>query len=173
MIHFKVLLEPGTPQGSKIISQMRSYILWMEKRVCTQFMIKYSDIWHIPWQIAFNYINLCFQKCRKSEKSTGAAPSKMKSIVAQEDLLKDGAFVVAPVSWNCKWSNLSLCSRVKLISVYHISVLMMVGVRWRIQINTVTLFRDWRGRHHSVSTRFIFLFTCSITFLSCCMLCLS
>ncbi|VAH17136.1 unnamed protein product [Triticum turgidum subsp. durum] len=62
-----VLLEPGTPQGSKIISQMRSYILWMEKR-----------------------------KCRKSEKSTGAAPSKMKSMVLQEDLLKDGAFVVAP-----------------------------------------------------------------------------
>ncbi|KAM3402743.1 hypothetical protein ACQJBY_006513 [Aegilops geniculata] len=62
-----VLLEPGTPQGSKIISQMRSYILWMEKR-----------------------------KCRKSEKSTGAAPSKMKSMVVQEDLLKDGAFVVAP-----------------------------------------------------------------------------
>ncbi|CAD6204227.1 unnamed protein product [Miscanthus lutarioriparius] len=27
-----VLLEPGTPQGAKIISQMRSYILWMEKR---------------------------------------------------------------------------------------------------------------------------------------------
>ncbi|KAL8170715.1 hypothetical protein V2J09_022519 [Rumex salicifolius] len=27
-----VLVEPGTPQGSKIISQMRSHILWMEKR---------------------------------------------------------------------------------------------------------------------------------------------
>ncbi|KQJ97493.1 probable S-adenosyl-L-methionine-dependent RNA methyltransferase RSM22, mitochondrial [Brachypodium distachyon] len=62
-----VLLEPGTPQGSKIISQMRSYILWMEKR-----------------------------KCRKSEKSTGGAPSKTKNIVHQEALLKNGAFVVAP-----------------------------------------------------------------------------
>lgn len=62
-----VLLEPGTPQGSKIISQMRSYILWMEKR-----------------------------KCRKSEKSIGGAPSETKSIVAQEDSLKNGAFVVAP-----------------------------------------------------------------------------
>ncbi|OWM85187.1 methyltransferase-like protein 17, mitochondrial [Punica granatum] len=27
-----VLVEPGTPHGSKIISQMRSHILWMEKR---------------------------------------------------------------------------------------------------------------------------------------------
>ncbi|KAK8918907.1 hypothetical protein KSP39_PZI021056 [Platanthera zijinensis] len=29
-----VLLEPGTPHGSKIIQQMRSYILWMAKRKC-------------------------------------------------------------------------------------------------------------------------------------------
>ncbi|XP_022874322.1 uncharacterized protein LOC111393161 isoform X2 [Olea europaea var. sylvestris] len=28
----QVLVEPGTPQGSNIISQMRSHILWMEKR---------------------------------------------------------------------------------------------------------------------------------------------
>ncbi|KAK4400265.1 Rsm22-cox11 tandem protein 1, mitochondrial [Sesamum angolense] len=28
----EVLVEPGTPQGSNIISQMRSHILWMEKR---------------------------------------------------------------------------------------------------------------------------------------------
>ncbi|KAI8012505.1 Glycosyltransferase-like KOBITO 1 [Camellia lanceoleosa] len=27
-----VLVEPGTPHGSNIISQMRSHILWMEKR---------------------------------------------------------------------------------------------------------------------------------------------
>nr|CDM86360.1 unnamed protein product [Triticum aestivum] len=66
-----VLLEPGTPQGSKTIRQMRSCILWMEKR-----------------------------KCRKSKKSAGAAPSKMKSMVVQEDLLKNGAFVVAPVAYN-------------------------------------------------------------------------
>ncbi|OAY59721.1 methyltransferase-like protein 17, mitochondrial [Manihot esculenta] len=29
-----VLIEPGTPHGSNIISQMRSHILWMEKRKC-------------------------------------------------------------------------------------------------------------------------------------------
>lgn len=29
----QVLIEPGTPHGSRIISQMRSHILWMEKRV--------------------------------------------------------------------------------------------------------------------------------------------
>ncbi|KAB2632956.1 methyltransferase-like protein 17 [Pyrus ussuriensis x Pyrus communis] len=29
-----VLIEPGTLQGSNIISQMRSHILWMEKRKC-------------------------------------------------------------------------------------------------------------------------------------------
>ncbi|GJM91258.1 hypothetical protein PR202_ga07617 [Eleusine coracana subsp. coracana] len=62
-----VLLEPGTPQGAKIISQMRSYILWMEKR-----------------------------KCRKIEKSYSRPPSKTKSIVPHEASLKNGAFVVAP-----------------------------------------------------------------------------
>ncbi|RCV44148.1 hypothetical protein SETIT_9G350900v2 [Setaria italica] len=62
-----VLLEPGTPQGAKIISQMRSYILWMEKR-----------------------------KCRKSEKSSSRPPSNVKSIVAHEASLKNGSFVVAP-----------------------------------------------------------------------------
>lgn len=29
----QVLVEPGTPQGSSIISQMHSHISWMEKRV--------------------------------------------------------------------------------------------------------------------------------------------
>lgn len=29
----QILLEPGTPEGSNIISQMRSHILWMENRV--------------------------------------------------------------------------------------------------------------------------------------------
>ncbi|PIA27887.1 hypothetical protein AQUCO_07400014v1 [Aquilegia coerulea] len=29
-----VLVEPGTPQGYSIITQMRSHILWMEKRKC-------------------------------------------------------------------------------------------------------------------------------------------
>ncbi|KAK6935580.1 Ribosomal protein Rsm22-like, partial [Dillenia turbinata] len=29
-----VLVEPGTPQGSSIITTMRSHILWMEKRKC-------------------------------------------------------------------------------------------------------------------------------------------
>nr|GMD01543.1 rsm22-cox11 tandem protein 2, mitochondrial-like [Ipomoea batatas] len=29
-----VLVEPGTPQGSNIISQVRSHILWMERRRC-------------------------------------------------------------------------------------------------------------------------------------------
>ncbi|CAN6294555.1 unnamed protein product [Urochloa humidicola] len=62
-----VLLEPGTPQGAKIISQMRSYILWMEKR-----------------------------KCRKAEKSSSRPPSNVKSIVAHEASLKNGSFVVAP-----------------------------------------------------------------------------
>ncbi|KAG8092314.1 hypothetical protein GUJ93_ZPchr0012g19203 [Zizania palustris] len=62
-----ILLEPGTPQGAKIISQMRSYILWMEKR-----------------------------KCRKIEKSTCTTPGKITSIVSQETSLKNGAFVVAP-----------------------------------------------------------------------------
>ena len=29
----QVLVEPGTPEGSNIITQMRSHILWMEQRV--------------------------------------------------------------------------------------------------------------------------------------------
>ncbi|KAF5729772.1 methyltransferase-like protein 17 mitochondrial [Tripterygium wilfordii] len=33
-----VLVEPGTPHGSNIISQMRSHILWMEKRKCRKSM---------------------------------------------------------------------------------------------------------------------------------------
>ncbi|CAA2956545.1 37S ribosomal S22, mitochondrial-like isoform X3 [Olea europaea subsp. europaea] len=31
-LYYNILVEPGTPQGSNIISQMRSHILWMEKR---------------------------------------------------------------------------------------------------------------------------------------------
>ncbi|XP_042409090.1 methyltransferase-like protein 17, mitochondrial [Zingiber officinale] len=62
-----VLLEPGTPHGSKIITQMRSYILWMENR-----------------------------KCRKKLGLSNSISSDVKSIVRQDDMLKDGAFVVAP-----------------------------------------------------------------------------
>ncbi|XP_008775004.2 methyltransferase-like protein 17, mitochondrial isoform X2 [Phoenix dactylifera] len=62
-----VLLEPGTPHGSKIITQMRSYILWMEKR-----------------------------KCRKSNDSSREVSSDVKSIAVERASLKSGAFVVAP-----------------------------------------------------------------------------
>nr|XP_010919278.1 LOW QUALITY PROTEIN: methyltransferase-like protein 17, mitochondrial [Elaeis guineensis] len=62
-----VLLEPGTPHGSKIITQMRSYILWMEKR-----------------------------KCRKSTDSSREVLSDVKSIAVERASLKSGAFVVAP-----------------------------------------------------------------------------
>ncbi|WOL07008.1 37S ribosomal protein S22, mitochondrial [Canna indica] len=62
-----VLLEPGTPHGSKIITQMRSYILWMEKR-----------------------------KCRKKGEVSSVISGDEKSIVQSKSLLKDGAFVVAP-----------------------------------------------------------------------------
>lgn len=63
-----VLLEPGTPHGSKIIRQMRSYILWMAKR-----------------------------KCRKSKKSNEVA-SDEKSIVVDVGASRNDAFVVAPCS---------------------------------------------------------------------------
>lgn len=33
-----VLVEPGTPHGSKIIAQMRSHILWMENRHIHDFL---------------------------------------------------------------------------------------------------------------------------------------
>jgi ribosomal protein RSM22 (predicted rRNA methylase) len=38
----QVLVEPGTPHGFGIISQMRSHILWMEKRVSSLFLIEHS-----------------------------------------------------------------------------------------------------------------------------------
>uniref|UniRef100_A0A803PP75 Methyltransferase-like protein 17, mitochondrial n=1 Tax=Cannabis sativa TaxID=3483 RepID=A0A803PP75_CANSA len=38
-----VLVEPGTPQGSSIISQMRSHILWMEKRKLRKLKIGTND----------------------------------------------------------------------------------------------------------------------------------
>ncbi|XP_073001350.1 uncharacterized protein [Typha latifolia] len=62
-----VLLEPGTPHGSKIICQMRSYLLWMAKR-----------------------------KCRKSENSSNKISNDVKSIAVNKASLKSGAFVVAP-----------------------------------------------------------------------------
>ncbi|ONK81826.1 uncharacterized protein A4U43_C01F33260 [Asparagus officinalis] len=64
-----VLLEPGTPHGSKIIRQMRSYILWMAKR-----------------------------KCRKSKNKSGEVSSDEMSIAVGTAALKNGAFVVAPCS---------------------------------------------------------------------------
>lgn len=36
----QVLVEPGTPHGSNIISQMRSHILWMAKRVSLLFSFR-------------------------------------------------------------------------------------------------------------------------------------
>ncbi|KAI3859805.1 hypothetical protein MKX03_013680, partial [Papaver bracteatum] len=38
-----VLIEPGTPQGFNIISQMRSHILWLEKRRCRKSNNASSD----------------------------------------------------------------------------------------------------------------------------------
>ncbi|CAL1386583.1 unnamed protein product [Linum trigynum] len=38
-----VLIEPGTPHGSNIISQMRSHILWMEKRKLRKSQKKSSE----------------------------------------------------------------------------------------------------------------------------------
>uniref|UniRef100_A0A0A9GAT6 Uncharacterized protein n=1 Tax=Arundo donax TaxID=35708 RepID=A0A0A9GAT6_ARUDO len=64
---------------------MRSYILWMEKR-----------------------------KCRKVEKSAARAPSNVKNIIAHEASLKNGSFVVAPVNWNQKCSNICFCSWVRV-----------------------------------------------------------
>ncbi|PKU69849.1 uncharacterized protein LOC110111282 [Dendrobium catenatum] len=63
-----VLLEPGTPHGSRIIRQMRSYILWMAKRTC-----------------------------RKSKKSN-EVPSNEKSIVVDAGASRNNAYVVAPCS---------------------------------------------------------------------------
>nr|CAD1835465.1 unnamed protein product [Ananas comosus var. bracteatus] len=62
-----VLLEPGTPQGSKIICQMRSYLLWMEKR-----------------------------RSRKIEKSLKNVSGDTTSIAVDDASLRTGAFVVAP-----------------------------------------------------------------------------
>ncbi|KAM0939277.1 putative ribosomal protein Rsm22 [Dioscorea sansibarensis] len=62
-----VLLEPGTPHGSKIIRQMRSYILWMAKR-----------------------------KSRKSKISQSEFPCGAKSISSEVAKLENDAFVVAP-----------------------------------------------------------------------------
>lgn len=64
-----VLLEPGTPHGSKIICQLRSYILWMAKR-----------------------------KCHKSEKKLSGFSSDETSIAVGTATLENGAFVVAPCS---------------------------------------------------------------------------
>ncbi|KAK8538228.1 hypothetical protein V6N12_044363 [Hibiscus sabdariffa] len=38
-----VLVEPGTPHGSNIISQMRSHILWMERRKCHKTKVNKED----------------------------------------------------------------------------------------------------------------------------------
>ncbi|XP_057520443.1 uncharacterized protein LOC130800790 [Amaranthus tricolor] len=38
-----VLVEPGTPEGSNIITQMRSHILWMEQRKCRKLKKKSDD----------------------------------------------------------------------------------------------------------------------------------
>ncbi|XP_039117522.1 LOW QUALITY PROTEIN: rsm22-cox11 tandem protein 2, mitochondrial-like [Dioscorea cayenensis subsp. rotundata] len=62
-----VLLEPGTPHGSKIIRQMRSYILWMAKR-----------------------------KSRKSKITQSEVPCSGKSISSEVANLENDAFVVAP-----------------------------------------------------------------------------
>ncbi|XVF10349.1 hypothetical protein REPUB_Repub07fG0175100 [Reevesia pubescens] len=38
-----VLVEPGTPHGFNIISQMRSHILWMERRKCRKAKVNKED----------------------------------------------------------------------------------------------------------------------------------
>ncbi|XP_059662180.1 uncharacterized protein LOC132308177 [Cornus florida] len=65
-----VLVEPGTPHGSKIISQMRSHILWMEKRKLRK-------------------LERASEKRRKLVDASDAAPKDMID-------LKNGVHIVAP-----------------------------------------------------------------------------
>jgi hypothetical protein len=64
-----------------------------------------TQIFHVfPGYVTVYLHKFCVpQKCRKIEKSSSRPPSSMKSIVAQEASLKNGSFVVAPVSWNQKY----------------------------------------------------------------------
>ena len=65
-----------------------------------------TQIFHVfPGYVPVYLHKFCvLQKCRKIEKSSSRPPSSMKSIVAQEASLKNGSFVVAPVSWKQKYS---------------------------------------------------------------------
>lgn len=62
-----VLIEPGTPGGSSTIRQIRSHILWMEKR-----------------------------KCRKSETTSKESSEAQESTMNSSSSSDTGAFVVAP-----------------------------------------------------------------------------
>lgn len=56
----QVLIEPGTPHGSRIVSQMRSHILWMEKRVSSLFPTDCSLGQYIGLWCLFNHRNVFF-----------------------------------------------------------------------------------------------------------------
>ncbi|KAK4741247.1 hypothetical protein SAY87_024835 [Trapa incisa] len=97
-----VLIEPGTPHGYRIISQMRSHILWMEKRVNVCYNLTYYLMNHlymmlmicgkVPWNkgsALYQLISkIIFQKFRKSK----GLDQESKDLVP----LNAGAFVVAP-----------------------------------------------------------------------------
>lgn len=80
-------MEPGTPQGSKIINQMRSYILWMENRVT--WWLSFLDPLFI-----ICLLKECVSASQRTRKLQNAAKKTNRDIMT----LKTGAFVVAPVS---------------------------------------------------------------------------
>ncbi|XP_047325172.1 probable S-adenosyl-L-methionine-dependent RNA methyltransferase RSM22, mitochondrial [Impatiens glandulifera] len=89
-----VLVEPGTPQGSSIIAQMRSHILWMEKRKSRKLR-KVSDKAGKDDTDALNgdltkTIAIESGVCSKDLMATHEG---LKSLIVPR---KNGAFIVAP-----------------------------------------------------------------------------
>lgn len=144
---------------------MRSYILWMEKRVSRLFLLAacflshFFLIWSRLWYFIIASLFCITCLWRNAARSLNY---QIPFLVMWKALLDKMTCLKMVHLWLPLWASLTV-SGIFLIKFFAIiflwlayslfSALMTDTVLWRILENTAILFNDLREQHHSVHTR--------------------